>query len=147
MVGACRAPPVDQLGGVARLELAKLPKCFARPGASPAMNPVRDGLRYALGIDKDVRQPVGKTVCFALESQDPGAPGEILTGLPRGVPHSLLHRCYEPGDYSIQALPFGTRSKRQCHAVFEHGFRKCEYVLNRRRKAPVNERFGTHGKH
>jgi hypothetical protein len=30
------------------------------------MNTVRDGLRNALGVDKDVRQPIGQTVRFAL---------------------------------------------------------------------------------
>jgi hypothetical protein len=53
------------------------------------MQAVRHGLRDALGVNENFRQPVGEAMRFAFERQDPGTLGRILARL-RGVRHSCV---------------------------------------------------------
>jgi hypothetical protein len=60
MIRARRASPIDQKRGVALLILAKLPEGFARPGAPPSVNAMRDGLRDTACFDQKSWQTLGQ---------------------------------------------------------------------------------------
>ena len=88
MVRARRAPPVDLARGVALAELAELPERLARARAAAAVDAVRDRLRDALGLDQDVRQPVGEAMRLAFQGQDAGRLPRLPTRLRGGIRHS-----------------------------------------------------------
>ena len=100
VVGAGGAAPVDDGGGVARLELAELPEGLAGPGPAPAVDAVGHGVGDVQRVEDQLGQAIGKRRAPRLRArrrcsdrpQRPPSSGSLALLPPRPTPVLL------PGD-------------------------------------------------
>src|SRR5262249_2852392 len=134
MIVAGRAAPVDPRRRLAGDEAAVLPEILARAGAAAAVQPLDDGRRDPARLPDQARYWGGQRMRLA-DRVPRRVAFPVACG--RAFRHPLLPDArLEAVDYPLDALAVGARREGQRHAVLEHGSRKLEHVIDRRRKAP-----------